>query len=55
MTSLMYCMRDFKENIARRDDRTYEVSFPWILEAELSSTNKSVMRRRGGMQWSPPS
>ena len=48
-------LRDFKENIAKRDDGTYEVSFPWILGAELSSTNKSVMRRRGGMQRSPPS
>ena len=43
-------LRDFKENIARRDDGTYEVSSPWILGAELSSTNKSVMRRRSEMQ-----
>ena len=22
-------LRDFKENVARRDDRRYEVGFPW--------------------------
>ena len=38
--------RDFKENSARRDDGRYEVSFPWILGAELSSTNEVLSRKR---------
>ena len=41
MTSLMYC-----ETIARRDDGRYEVSFPWIPGAELSSTNEALSRKR---------
>ena len=39
-------LRDFKENIARRDDGRYEVSFPWIPGAELSSTNELWSRKR---------
>ena len=39
-------LRDFKENIARRDDGRYEVSFPWIPGAELSSTNEALSRKR---------
>ena len=39
-------LRDFKENIARRDDGRYEVSFPWIPGAELSSTNEVLSRKR---------
>ena len=39
-------LRDFKENIARRDDGSYEVSFPWIPGAELSSTNEVLSRMR---------
>ena len=33
-------LRDFKDDIARRDDGRYEVNFPWILRVELSSTNE---------------
>ena len=39
-------LQDFKENIARRSDGRYEVSFPWIPGAELSSTNKALSRKR---------
>ena len=39
-------LRDFKENIARRDDATYEVSFLWSLGPELSSTNEALSRKR---------
>ena len=39
-------LRDFKENIARRDDGRYEVSFPWIPGAELSNTNEVLSRKR---------
>ena len=39
-------LRDFKENIARRSDGSYEVSFPWIPGAELSSTNEALSRKR---------
>ena len=38
-------LRDFKENIARRSDGRYEVSFPWIPGAELSSTNEALSRK----------
>ena len=38
-------LRDFKENIAIRDDGRYEVSFPWIPGAELSSTNEALSRK----------
>ncbi|XP_068671092.1 uncharacterized protein [Montipora foliosa] len=34
------------ENIARRDDGRYEVSFLWIPGAELSSTNEVLSRNR---------
>ena len=33
-------LRDFKENIARRDDGRHEVSFPWIPGAELSAQTR---------------
>ena len=39
-------LRDFKENIARRDDGRYEVNFPWIPGVELSSTNEVLSRKR---------
>ena len=39
-------LHDFKENIARRDDGRYEVSFPWIPGAELSNTNEVLSRNR---------
>ena len=39
-------LRDFKENIAGRDDGRHEVSFPWIPGAELSSTNEVLSRKR---------
>ena len=39
-------MRDFKENIARRDDGRYEVNFPWIPGVELTSTNEVLSRKR---------
>ena len=39
-------LRDFKENIARRVDGRYEVSFPSIPGAELSSTNEVLSRKR---------
>ena len=39
-------LRDFKENIARRDNGRYEVSFPSIPGAELSSTNEVLSRKR---------
>ena len=38
-------MRDFKENIARRDDGRYEVNFPWIPGVELTSTNEVLSRK----------
>ena len=38
-------LRDFKENIARRDDGRYEVNFPWIPGVELSSTNEVLNRK----------
>ena len=39
-------MRDFKENITRRDDGRYEVNFPWIPRVELTSTNEVLSRKR---------
>lgn len=38
-------LRDFKENVVRRDDRRYEVSFSWIPGAMLSSTNEVPSRK----------
>ena len=38
-------LRDYKENVVRRDDRRYEVSFPWIPGAMLYSTNEVPSRK----------
>lgn len=39
-------LRDFKESVVRREDRKYEVSFPWIPGTMLSNTNETLSRKR---------
>ena len=39
-------LRDFNESIVRKEDGRYEVAFPWIPGATLSSTNE-VQSRKG--------
>ena len=37
-------LRDFKESVVKREDRRYEVSFPWIPGTMLSNTNETQQK-----------
>ena len=38
-------MREFHENISRKDDGRYEVNVPWVPGANLNKTNEVQSRK----------